>query len=473
MPLALGDPARAAALAAALALMTGRAAGRRRAASASATSPTSCRRPVLVGYAAGAALILIGTQLPVLLGVPLPRDAFFLRVYDARDRAAASAIRPRSRSASVLIAVILLLARASRRVRPPRSWRARSPSSRRSRSISRARGVVHLAADRRRRCPRPSLPDVALRDLQALAPGAHRARAPRVRGRHPDGAHAGGKASRSGRCRPRADGARRRQRRRGTRQRIPRRSEHVALGDRRCGRRARPSSRSGSPRRCSSLFVLFLAPALDALPRVALAGDPRRGRRSPGRHRRMARRCCASTAARSGSRSPSTVGVLLLGVLPGVLLGVGLSLAHVLHRQSRDRATRSCAGCRPTAASTTSPTTKAAQSTPGVLVYRLYAPLLFANARYVAEPAARARRRRRAAGCAASCSTCRPCRTSTSRRSRSCATLHDEARDRRHRRRASRAPTVRCASSSGAGSAMSRSARSGSSRRRRPRSTIS
>lgn len=81
-PLALGDPARAATLAAALALMTGMLpvlGGRLRAGGIADLLST----PVIVGYAAGAALVLIATQLPVLLGVPLPRDAFFLRIYDA------------------------------------------------------------------------------------------------------------------------------------------------------------------------------------------------------------------------------------------------------------------------------------------------------------------------------------------------------------------------------------------------------
>src|SRR4030095_12976233 len=36
--------------------------------------------PVLIGYAAGAALLLVGTQLPVLLGVKVTSDAFFMRV---------------------------------------------------------------------------------------------------------------------------------------------------------------------------------------------------------------------------------------------------------------------------------------------------------------------------------------------------------------------------------------------------------
>ena len=79
-----------------------------------------------------------------------------------------------------------------------------------------------------------------------------------------------------------------------------------------------------------------------------------------------------------------TAGVLVLGVLPGVLLGVALSLARVLADVARPR----------DAVLRRLPTDRrfhdldddeGGSATPGVLVYRLYAPLLFANARHVAE----------------------------------------------------------------------------------------
>ena len=67
VPLAAGDPGRAAELAALLALLTGAllvVAGRFRLGNVADLLST----PVLIGYANGAALILVGTQLPVLLG---------------------------------------------------------------------------------------------------------------------------------------------------------------------------------------------------------------------------------------------------------------------------------------------------------------------------------------------------------------------------------------------------------------------
>ncbi len=130
-------------------------------------------------------------------------------------------------------------------------------------------------------------------------------------------------------------------------------------------------------------FVLFLAPALDVLPRVALAAIlitagvrlvDATGLRSLRRLDRGA----------FGLAWAVTFGVLLLGVLPGVLLGVALSLARVLIEVARPR----------DALLRRLPTDRrfhdladdeGGLATPGVLVYRLYAPLIFANARYVCE----------------------------------------------------------------------------------------
>jgi SulP family sulfate permease len=79
-----------------------------------------------------------------------------------------------------------------------------------------------------------------------------------------------------------------------------------------------------------------------------------------------------------------TLGVLVLGVLPGVLLGIALSVARVLIEVARPR----------DALLRRLPSDhrfhdladdEGGAATPGVLVYRLYAPLIFANARYVAD----------------------------------------------------------------------------------------
>jgi MFS superfamily sulfate permease-like transporter len=70
--------------------------------------------------------------------------------------------------------------------------------------------------------------------------------------------------------------------------------------------------------------------------------------------------------------------------LPGVLIGVGLSLAHSCSKW-RVRATPCCGGWRRTAASTTSPMTKAARSRRPSSCTGSIRPILFANARYVAD----------------------------------------------------------------------------------------
>jgi SulP family sulfate permease len=131
------------------------------------------------------------------------------------------------------------------------------------------------------------------------------------------------------------------------------------------------------------LFILFLAPLLDLLPRVALAAvligagirlfDAAELRKLYALDRRAFGLACAVM-----------LGVVVLGVLPGVLLGVVLSLARVLldvarprdallRRLPADRRFHDLAD------------DEGGDATPGVVVYRLYAPLLFANARHVAE----------------------------------------------------------------------------------------
>jgi SulP family sulfate permease len=79
-----------------------------------------------------------------------------------------------------------------------------------------------------------------------------------------------------------------------------------------------------------------------------------------------------------------TLGVLIVGVLPGVLLGLALALARalidlarprdaLLRRQSSDGRFHDL------------DEDEAGEAPPQVIVYRLYAPLVFANARHVAD----------------------------------------------------------------------------------------
>jgi sulfate permease, SulP family len=131
------------------------------------------------------------------------------------------------------------------------------------------------------------------------------------------------------------------------------------------------------------LVVLFVTPVLHALPRVALSAILIAAAIrliDVGEWRTLHRLDRHALGIALGV----TVAVLVLGVLPGVLLGVGLSLARILIEVARPR----------DALLRRLPTDRrfhdladdeGGANTPAVIVYRLYAPLLFANARYVAD----------------------------------------------------------------------------------------
>jgi SulP family sulfate permease len=377
-PLALGDPERAAAVAAALALMTGMLlilASRLKLGNIADVLST----PVLIGYATGAALVLIGTQLPMLLGVSLPRDPFFYRVYDAL-RALPRVHGPTIVLGVALLALVLILARVAPRA--PAALLACIAGALASFALDlRSRGVVHLQAAPAG-IPAPSLPSLSLGDLQTLAPGAialallifaegillaRTLAAKRREAVDPDaelaalgasnvaaglvsGFPVGSSTSRS----VTADAA-------GMRTQA---AQWIAVA-------------------LLFVFVVFFADMLDRLPRVALAAilvaaglrllDVAEIRRLFMLDRRA-----------SGLALAVTLGVLILGVLPGVLLGIALSLARVLLEVARPR----------DALLRRLPTDgrfhdldddQPGEAPAGTLVYRLYAPLIFANARHVAD----------------------------------------------------------------------------------------
>ena len=334
---------------------------------------------MLVGYANGAALILVGTQLPVLLGVALPRDAFFLRVFDA------IVALPEANLATVtlgvaLVAMILLLdARGAARARGARRVRGCGRGLARLRACGARRRPPRPAAAS---IPMPSLPRIALGDLQALAPGAIAlallvfaegmlmARTLAAKRREPvDADHeliALGAANVAA----------------GLVERISRRREHFALGHRGRQRRADPARAVDRRGTAGAVRAVRGARAPRTAARRALR-DPDRGGRAAHRRRRVAHAARLDRHA-FGIAAGVTVGVLVLGVLPGVLLGVGLSLARILIEVARPR----------DAVLRRLPTDRrfhdladdeGGANTPAVIVYRLYAPLLFANARYVAD----------------------------------------------------------------------------------------
>lgn len=130
-------------------------------------------------------------------------------------------------------------------------------------------------------------------------------------------------------------------------------------------------------------FVFLLAPWIATIPSVAIAailiftGVTLVDLRVYGRLWRMHRFSTFVAGA-------TTLGVLALGVLPGILLGVVLSLLGVLAEIVRPH--DALLGC--VKDSTTMHDIgddDAAETIPGLVVYRFYGPLIFANVRFFIE----------------------------------------------------------------------------------------
>jgi SulP family sulfate permease len=378
IPMAAGDPARAADLAALLALMTGGlliVAGRMGLGDVADLLST----PVLVGYAAGAALLLVGTQLPALLGVRVARDPFFLRVFDVALAIPAANVATASLGMG-LIALILLLARIAPRA--PAALAACIVAIAVSQALDLpARGVVHLAPISTA-LPTPGLPAITWRDVQALAPGAI-ALALLV--------FAEGILI----ARTLADKRR---------EAVDPDRELTALGASNVASglvsgftvgsstsRSLTGDASGAQTQLAQwiaalvllLFLLFVAPLVALLPRVALSAILiAAGLRliEIGDWRTLLRLDRHAFALALGV----ALAVLVLGVLPGVLIGVALSVARILLEvaRPRDAVLRRLATDRRFHDLADD---EGGSLTPAVTVYRLYAPILFANARYVAD----------------------------------------------------------------------------------------
>jgi SulP family sulfate permease len=377
-PLAGGDPARTAALAAVLALLT------------AALLFVAARldlgdvadlisRPVLVGYANGAALILVVSQLPALTGLALPRDGF-LHELAALARAADHVHVPTLATGLALVALMLAL----------RAWAPRVPAS--LAGVVAALAAAH-ALDLPARgvamlqplpagLPAPALPDVRLADLRALVPGAI-ALAFLVFA--------------EGIVLAQTLAARRRER-------VDANRELTALGVANLGSallggynvgasgsRSIAGDAAGSRTQAAQwvaialllAFVLALAPLVGRLPRVALAAILIVA--GIGMIDVVAARALGRLDRRSlGLSLAVSATVLVVGVLPGVLLGIALSVVQIVIDTARPRDAvlrRSPADDRFHDLDDDEPGT----TPPGVLVYRVYAPLVFANARHVAE----------------------------------------------------------------------------------------
>ena len=465
VPLAAGDPARTAALAVALALLVGVALIIASRLSAGALADL-LSKPVLVGYLNGAALVLVGTQLHKLLGVPLSHDAFLPRVAEAAAKLG-QAHGPTLALGAALIALLLVLRRIAPRV--PGALVACIVAAIAARALDLpSRGVALLGAVPRG-LPAPALPSLSLDDIAALIPGALataflvfaegvllvRAVATRI--------------GTTRRRQPRAQRAGLRQRRGGRDGRIHRRGEQLAHRDR--GGCGRPHTARAMGRRGPAARLRALAGA------DAVAGADGRARRDPDSRRHHAGRPSGSRDLGRQDRTALrvslavTAGVVAFGVLPGILVGIVLSVLHVVLDVARPRDAvlrRLSADGRFHDLDDDEP----GDSPPGVLVYRLYAPLVFANARHVTERLRRAGRRRRPAG---ALPRARPALGALRRRvrCRRAARFPRPDGDTRASTSGSRAPTARCASSCWRSPRDGGCPPSASSSRRRRRSTIS
>ncbi len=377
-PLAAGDPVRAAALAAMLSIMSGAllmvAARFDLGAVADVLS-----KPVLVGYANGAALILVASQLSALLGVPLPRDGLFHKLSEAAV-ALPHAHVPTLALGLVLVAVLLALRALVPRAPAPLIAVMLGIAG--AQVFGLAEAGVTMLQPLPSGLPRPSLPPVAAADVRALVPGAialaflifaesivlaqtlaaKRREAvdantelvalgvANVASGALGGYSVGGSASRS----ITADAA-------GGRSQLV---QWVAIA-------------------LLLAFMLWLAPLIGRLPRVALAAILVVA--GIGMLDLAATRVLARLDRRSLWLSLAvSAGVLVLGVLPGVLLGIALSVTLVMIEMARpgDALLRR----RPNDKHFHDlDEEERGESPSGVRVYRLYAPLIFANARHVSK----------------------------------------------------------------------------------------
>ncbi len=126
-----------------------------------------------------------------------------------------------------------------------------------------------------------------------------------------------------------------------------------------------------------ALFLWFLTPAMARLPAVALAAMLIFGGINLVEFDVMVRlyRCFPGSSLLAAL---TTLGVLAIGVVPGILLGVALSLLGLINRISRP----------PDAVLSAVPGhgfhdlggAQGTQTVPGLIAYRFYAPLMFSNA---------------------------------------------------------------------------------------------
>src|SRR5262245_3912173 len=377
-PLSGGDPQRAATLAAAMAVLGGAfmliAALLRVGAIADFLS-----KPILVGYMGGAALILVSTQLGKLFGLTIERRDFFPVLAELWGRLG----RTHLPTLGLGIALLGLLA-AMRRFAPriPGALLVSAVAVAASAAFDLQAHGVRVVGDVPSGLPRFSLPDVSRADLLGLFPAAFGIALLTF----PDGfLLARALAARHGYD-------------------VDPRQELRALAASNLAAglfqgfsvgasqsRTTVNETSGGRTQAASLvaagalllFLLFLTPVLRWLPIAVLgailvfAGIQLIEPREYVRLYRLSRRSCVVALL-------VTVGVLVVGVVPGILIGVMVSLVILLARLARptDAVLQEVTG---TGRFHDLGDAKATVTVPGLVAYRFYAPIFFANAQHFRE----------------------------------------------------------------------------------------
>ncbi len=370
-PLAAGDPARAAALAAAVALLSGLLLllGARAKMDAAADLLS---KPVLVGYMSGAALTLMASQFGVLFAVPLKQRDFFPRLIELLPRLPQTHL-PTLVLGLGLLALLMLLRRFAPRV----------PGALTVFVLVLAASLVLKPEDYGIAVigalpvglPRFSFPSDALRHIQALLPAALGV----ALLTYTEGILlARAFAAKNG-------------------YEVDAKRELVALGlaDMATGlfqgfsvtgsqARTTINDSSGGKTQVASLaaaaalalFLLFFTPLIARVPQVALSAILLQAGFGLVQFDVMKR--IHQLYPRAGLTAGLTVlGVLVAGVVPGILIGIMASLIDMINRVSRP----------PDAVLQLVPghgyhdvgEVWLAQTVPGLIAYRFYAPLVFSN----------------------------------------------------------------------------------------------
>jgi len=370
-PLAGGDPAKAGALAAVLALLCGLllllGAWAKFGAVADFLS-----KPVLVGYMTGAALILMASQINKLFGVPLKNSAFFPRLAELAGKLG------ETHGPTLILGLgLLALAVVTRRFAPkvPAALMACAVALLASWAFHLPERGVELVGPVPRGLPAFEFPDVTWREVNALLPGAIGI----ALLTYTEGILLARAFAAKNGYEVNAD------------------HELTALGMADVGvglfqgfsvtgSQARTSlnDATGAKSQLSSLIaavtltlvLFFLTPVIARLPQVALAAILIYAGFGLVEFHVMAR-IYRYYPRSSAVAALTTLSVLAAGVVPGILFGVALSLLGLIHRISSP----------PDGVLSEVPEhgfhdlgkTSENQTVPGLLAYRYYAPLLFCN----------------------------------------------------------------------------------------------